>query len=231
MDNIIEQISLPFSQLKIKSSQIIKLLGYSKQVIPTHILNTVNHLLADAEFYTDTKIGYKIIFDKDIKFNSEEFAYNNLIFKTGKIITEQLLGSNYIAIFLTTVGEKFDSWSRGLFDNGDFDQGYIADLIGSELAEAAADEVESIIQRIAKQNNLSITNRLSPGYCGWNVSEQKKLFSLLPDNFCGIKLTESSLMIPMKSVSGIIGLGKSVFKRPYPCATCNYTDCFKNKNK
>lgn len=231
MNNLIQEISVPFSKIKIHNSQIIKLLGYSNHVIPTHISNTVNHLLLDAQYYADIKIGYKIILEAKIDIQSEEFIYNNLTFKTGKIITSQLSDSEYLSIFLTTVGAKFDSWSRSLFDNGDFDQGYIVDLIGSELAEAAADEVEKIIVDIANKNNLSTTNRLSPGYCGWNVNEQQKLFSLLPEKFCDVQLTESSLMIPMKSVSGIIGLGKLAMKRPYPCATCTYTDCYKKKNK
>ncbi|MCK7538940.1 MAG: hypothetical protein MZV63_52410 [Marinilabiliales bacterium] len=47
-----------------------------------------------------------------------------------------------------------------------------------------------------------ITNRFSPGYCGWDVAEQHKLFSFFKDNFCGITLTESALMNPVKSVSG-----------------------------
>jgi cobalamin-dependent methionine synthase I len=39
---------------------------------------------------------------------------------------------------------------------------------------------------------------------------QHKLFLALLKNYtCGISLTESSLMLPVKSVSGIIGLGKT----------------------
>ena len=41
------------------------------------------------------------------------------------------------------------------------------------------------------------TNRFSPGYCGWHVNEQKLLFSLLPDNVCGITLNSSALMYPI----------------------------------
>ena len=74
-----------------------------------------------------------------------------------------------------------------------------------------------------------ITNRYSPGYCGWQVAEQHKLFQLIPDNYCGIRLTESALMDPVKSVSGIIGIGENVKINPYTCRMCDMPDCVYRK--
>ena len=76
-----------------------------------------------------------------------------------------------------------------------------------------------------REAGLKITNRYSPGYCGWDVSEQKKLFKILPEKFCGIELTDSCLMHPIKSVSGIIGIGKSVKFNEYTCNLCDEADC------
>jgi len=70
------------------------------------------------------------------------------------------------------------------------------------------------------QTGLKITNRYSPGYCGWVTSEQHKLFALLPKDICSIRLTESSLMLPIKSVSGFIGIGPNVRFNPYTCQLC-----------
>jgi hypothetical protein len=61
------------------------------------------------------------------------------------------------------------------------------------------------------------------------VKDQFKLFSLLPENFCGIRLTDSALMIPIKSVSGIIGIGENVERKNYPCEICNMKDCYRKK--
>ena len=106
---------------------------------------------------------------------------------------------------------------------------FIVDTIGSEIAEKAADSLEIELQKIVQQNDWKITNRYSPGYCDWQVSEQQKLFSLLPEHFCGISLTESSLMIPIKSVSGIIGLGPDVKREEYQCSICDMKDCFRRR--
>jgi len=72
---------------------------------------------------------------------------------------------------------------------------------------------------------LKVSNRYSPGYCTWDVSEQKKLFSFFPDRFAGITLSDSSLMNPIKSVSGIAGIGKDIKHLGYVCDNCTVVDC------
>ena len=48
----------------------------------------------------------------------------------------------------------------------------------------------------------------SPGYCGWNVSGQRKLFARLRPVEAGIELKEGSyLMVPIKSISGVLVSG------------------------
>jgi hypothetical protein len=81
------------------------------------------------------------------------------------------------------------------------------------------------IEERAAAEGRKITNHYSPGYCGWNVAEQQRLFALLPPGFCGVRLTPSSLMVPIKSISGVIGLGPEVRKRDYECNVCEVEDC------
>ena len=102
----------------------------------------------------------------------------------------------------------------------------MADAIGSVIAEACVTEV---IKRLEKQIPLRHTYPYSPGYCGWNVKEQAALFQLLPENPCGVKLTDSCLMLPVKSVSGVIGLGDEVENKPYGCAICMNKNCYKRR--
>ena len=48
---------------------------------------------------------------------------------------------------------------------------------------------------------------------------------------CGVSLTESSLMVPIKSVSGIIGLGPQVRHLDYTCGLCDFKQCYKRKQR
>jgi cobalamin-dependent methionine synthase I len=104
-------------------------------------------------------------------------------------------------------------------------KGYIYDVIGSEIVENAADLMQSDLEQDMLVTGKKITNRYSPGYCGWDVAEQHNLFELLPLNFCEIKLTPSYLMDPVKSISGIIGIGENVKNNSYSCKICDMKDC------
>ena len=115
--------------------------------------------------------------------------------------------------------------------HGDLLTGYVYDVIGSEVVEAAVDLMQDSLQKSMAAEGKKITNRYSPGYCGWDVAEQHKLFQLMPDNYCGIKLNDSALMNPEKSVSGFLGIGEHVRYNPYTCGLCDMKGCIYRKIK
>ena len=152
-------------------------------------------------------------------------------FDMGKIIMNQLRGAEGYALFIATCGEAFERFQQQLKAEGDMVRVFIADAMGSVIAEKCADEMEKNLQLSIDKLGWKHTNRFSPGYCGWHVSQQQLLFPLFNGQTCGVTLTDSSLMLPIKSVSGIIGVGEKVRKLDYTCGLCNFEKCYKRKLK
>ncbi len=152
-------------------------------------------------------------------------------FDMGRIILRQLRGSEAYALFICTCGVKFEAYQQRLKQQGDMVRVFIADALGSVIAEHCADQMEIALQESIDKLGWYHTNRFSPGYCGWHVSQQQLLFPLFQGHTCGVTLTDSSLMLPIKSVSGIIGLGASVRKLNYTCGLCDFKQCYKRKKK
>ena len=152
-------------------------------------------------------------------------------FEMGNIILRQLRGSEAFALFVCTSGLEFETYQQRLKEQGDMVRVFIADALGSVIAEKCADQMEKALQESIDKLGWKHTNRFSPGYCGWHVSQQQLLFPLFQGHTCGVKLTDSSLMIPIKSVSGIIGLGEKVRKLEYTCGLCDFKQCYKRKKK
>jgi len=75
--------------------------------------------------------------------------------------------------------------------------------------------------------NLVIGRRFSPGYCDWGLNQQEKVFKALNGDSAGIRLTKRCLMVPQKSISGIIGIGlaENNVESYNPCDTCKKEDC------
>ena len=154
-----------------------------------------------------------------------------LDFEMGRIIEKQLQDSEAYAFFICTCGQEFEDYQAQLKANGDMVRVFIADALGSVIAEKCADEMEKNVQESIEKLGWHHTNRFSPGYCGWHVSQQQVLFALFKGETCGVRLTDSSLMLPIKSVSGIMGLGQKVRRLDYTCGLCHFEKCYKRKKK
>ena len=129
---------------------------------------------------------------------------------------------------MTTVGNEFDNYIKELKMSGNILKEFVADSIGTALAESC---VEQISRMLDNDENMKHSLPYSPGYCGWDICEQRVLFSLFPDKPCGITLSESCLMSPMKSVSGFFALGQNLSPQPYRCEICTNKNCYKKKYK
>ena len=151
-------------------------------------------------------------------------------FDMGRIILRQLRGSEAYTLFICTAGEGYEAYQQRLKHEGDMVRVFIADALGSVIAEKVADRMEEHLQESIDKLGWHHTNRFSPGYCGWHVSQQQRLFPLFGGHTCGVRLTDSSLMVPIKSVSGIIGLGEKVRRLDYTCGLCDFKLCYKRNH-
>ncbi|PWE00603.1 vitamin B12 dependent-methionine synthase activation domain-containing protein [Marinilabilia rubra] len=156
---------------------------------------------------------------------SDEIHINNHIFKAGKEVTHFLRKMNHAAIFICTAGKEVSERARQLNNEGHLLEAYLLDVLGSVIVEQAMDKMQNIIKNRLYEKGLKITNRYSPGYCEWNVIDQQLLFSFFPNDFCNVTLTESCLMQPAKTVSGIIGAGQEVTFHKHVCHLCNSINC------
>jgi hypothetical protein len=220
-----------FNDLNLSVSQIENVLGYNESDDREFVTRLIDELLVESKEIANIRAQYCIF--NNIKFDNgnRSVAINNISFNIKKIVFGQIKKSDSIAVFLCTAGEEIGIRSRRAMKDRDFLRGYVYDVIGSEIVESAADLMQNELEKSAVASGNKITNRYSPGYCGWNVSEQHKLFQLIPYNYCGIKLNESALMDPEKSVSGFIGIGENVKSNPYMCQICDMKDCIYRKVK
>jgi hypothetical protein len=211
-------------QINIPPESIINLLGEKDQDSDKHARGITEHFIRECSGMVDPRCGYAAV--KAVQNDSdEEISIPGTRFRTGRIITRMLQGAESYVFFVATAGPGPEKMSRSLIDQGQYLEGYIVDLIGSAMAESVAHLLHELVREEAAINGYKVTNRYSPGYCGWDVGEQHKLFGLFPGGFCGVTLSGSSLMFPIKSVSGVIGTGASVSYRDYTCELCSMKTC------
>jgi hypothetical protein len=206
------------------------LLGYQKEM-PEDIFLMVKEVFDESSGCFDINGGYQLFDSVSFLENGKQIRIDNVDFSPDKIVFHQLKHSEQIAVFVCTAGENISQWSKQMMDDGDPLQGFMADILGSAVVETAIDIIQQKLHDEMEQAGFKITNRYSPGYGGWHTSEQHKLFSLFPKDICGIRLTDSALMLPIKSVSGFIGIGSNVRFNPYTCQLCEALNCVYRNRK
>ena len=118
----------------------------------------------------------------------------------------RMAGCKEIYLMAVTIGPELDAKVAELSQSGDMTRAFLLNAYGSEAAEALMESLNREITRQAEGRGLITTKRYSPGYGDWPITAQRDLLGHLGGERIGIRLTESCLMIPEKSVSAIIGV-------------------------
>lgn len=101
-------------------------------------------------------------------------------------------------------------------------KGMVTDCIGSAAIEAFCDKLNSSFE-----NSDFLRPRFSPGYGDLPLECQKDIVEFLQTKKnIGMSLTENLMMVPVKSVTAIIGIGKEKNKCTGPgCMICKNDNC------
>jgi hypothetical protein len=121
---------------------------------------------------------------------------------TSRALRRNMDGVQRVFPYVATCGSEVDEIP---IPQGDFLKGFWLDVMKADLLASSVRRLNELIQR---KHRLGKTSVMSPGSgdaAVWPIQQQKDLFSLLNgvEEFIGVRLTDSFLMLPNKSVSGI----------------------------
>jgi hypothetical protein len=222
---ILKSYRFDFNELALESGFIDDYIGFIPGEAPEPFPLIIREILTESEKLVRPEGGYALFKNIIIDRENKKTIIGDVELGTKSIVTRHMDKSGFIAVFACTAGAEISRLASEYNKKGHTVHAYIADSLGSIVVERAMDMIQEHLKSLMEQQGLKITNRYSPGYCGWELKEQAKLFSLLPEHFCSISLSDSMLMKPIKSVSGIIGIGKDVIYDLYTCNYCKDVNC------
>jgi len=126
-----------------------------------------------------------------------------------------------------TIGETLEREVARLWESRELPLAVMLDSVGSGAVESLAEYVNDVLCQRGVALGLRVTNRVSPGYGDWAVTEQALLFRLLPAALVGVSLNEACVMTPAKSISLLVGAGARARVDHYfsQCARCWMRQC------
>lgn len=134
-------------------------------------------------------------------------------------LTARMTGVRELCCFAVTLGEPIDDRIRQLGKTA-MVQALMLDAAASVLADLYAGQVQRQLTCYYDRRGLRSSVRFSPGYCDWPMKEgQAALIPFLKPDTVGIRISDSGLMTPRKSITAVV-IAAEVMPAASPCFLC-----------
>ena len=176
----------------------------------------LERLAQTAQRIGQPKAMYKVEY---IQAKGQDFIDLGSAVFTSRVLRVNVEQAHKVFPYIVTCGIELHEWARSI---DDLLHRFWADAIG-EMALRSA--VRFLEKHLVEQYQLSRLSRMNPGsLADWPLEEQRVLFELLGDTQAaiGVRLMDSLLMTPTKSVSGIWFPTQESFAS---CQLCPREDC------
>ena len=202
--------------------EILKYLGYTvdepttpakqsgKTVVDEHTELLIDRALREVEELAEFKYVYAS-YDYPQEFMLAHPAY-----------MEYLHGSEGYLLCATTIGIAIDKRLKRL-QMEDMAYAVVFDAVAGVWIERKADEFETALPY------PSLGFRFCPGYQGTPLEDNLQIARLVKANKIGISFLDSGLMIPMKSMTGIVRIGGEGRKSCKGCVAAEACTYIKRK--
>jgi hypothetical protein len=192
-------------RLSINSSHIRKKIG--------GLIDSITPVMKPKALYTESKVEYKT---------------GNVVSVDGNLFTSKVLGRNLennekCYPYIVTVGQELEEIELLMNQNV-----MLLDLVKNVVVSNAFQYTKKLI---AEKHSVQHITEMSPGHLfDWPLSQQRTLFNLFGSEVdkIGVRLTESLLMMPPKTVSGIFFSSETVFQS---CQICTQQRCMGRKTE
>ncbi len=141
---------------------------------------------------------------------------------TGNDIAKHTAGCHSVILFAATLGTQTDRLITAA-QITDMAYAVVLDAVASAMIEEFCDKCEAEMKTVTGGN---FTSRFSPGYGDFPITLQRELIRITEaDKKIGLNTTESLMLVPVKSVTAVIGVSESaVTESKRGCENCNLKD-------
>ena len=180
---------------------------YEDETLKKQIDEMIEELIKIADF----KVSYQV-------YNKEQLIKERLI--EGTDVDQFLISCNECLIMVATLGMSVDRKIKQ-YQVLDIGKAYVLNAVANVYLEQQCDKLYDELKLYYQKHNLYLSDRFSCGYGNYPLTCQKEYIRLLQTNKkIGVYCNENSLLVPSKSMSGIIGISKQV--QPMKIRGCNY---------
>ncbi|MFX0099689.1 MAG: hypothetical protein ACFFCS_08910 [Candidatus Hodarchaeota archaeon] len=148
-------------------------------------------------------------------FEIHAFSDDNITLKEGKklgtgFFVKAIANASHLLVAVCTIGPDVEKKAKEYMNNNDTFKGYLLDSMASWAVGNLKDQFLDWVTFESPLDEFNTSFPYSPGMGKWPMEDQVVVFELLQEEAsqAGVRLTDSLLMVPIKSQSLVMGLGK-----------------------
>lgn len=203
-------------------SEVLRYLGHRNQEVPEALDKIICECLALMRTTAEPRQVSRQ-FDLVPREDGIALTGTGLVLR-GEDIARLLRGCPHAVLLAATLGAGADALIRK-WERTDITRSLILDACATQLIEEFCDETEERLRAEAADLGFMAARRFSPGYGDLPLDIQPQILDVLDaGRKTGLTCTESLILLPRKSVTAVIGLGKSISMPPDGCGGCAMRD-------
>ncbi len=221
--------------LNVQESEYFRLLGYPQQ----HAVGERSRELADWARHWYSENGRPWIFARaagGLKLAAGKISLNGAEFVSDRLHEQFAAAEAHDAMLVAvSAGKECEEKARQCWEEGKPDEYFFLEMYGSAVVEHLVTHAAGRICGWADQKGMAVLPHYSPGYTGWPVSDQPKLWEIIRSNNgspfpAELHVMETGMLRPKKSLLTIFGLTRHSEKiqpssKLIPCENCSLANC------
>jgi hypothetical protein len=223
--------------LEINKSHYMRRLGFPKDYeLPEQAQENIDW---SAQWYSENGTPWLHIYELPVGLENGKLSLNNTFTEAPKVYKRfekhQVKKAMLIA---ATAGEKVDLESTELWSSDTPDKAFFLETYASCVTESLVEFAVDSIKSWAEKKQEHALARYSPGYPGWELSEQQTLMKIIKEvsEELPITISETSLLQPLKSQISLVGIHKikelsQKSEIKIECMECIFNDCACSKKE
>ena len=215
-------VSVEKCQIRINRQEVLRYLGYGRNLPDAGSAAWIEETIAEIESCMDCRACCAKF---PLALHPEGLIELGKLRIRSRSLARNLQGCDAAILFVATIGHAVDRAIRkyGVTSPA---KGSVAQAAGAAAVEVWCDFLCDRFAREERVEGNFLRPRFSPGYGDLPLELQGEILPLLDSGRIGVCLTEGMLMLPSKSVSAIVGVGRARPTRiASGCAACAKSNC------
>ncbi len=187
-------------------------------------------------WYAENGRPWVYLREVELQLKEESLRLDGTEFRSPKL--HELLhqgGARRAVVVAVSAGRSGEEHARALWEEGKPDEYFFLEAFGSAVVEHLVASLNARICALAADTRFVALPHYSPGYAGWDVADQKRLFDVIARGASrsfpeSLQVLSSGMLKPRKSLLAVVGLAPQVNGAPQAkpavaCVSCSFSPC------